>query len=113
MVEKAEVRNVRLQVAIALATMEQPTAEQKLILNEICKADPVIEAVLKRMYGVERSDLLIAPKVYVDFKQRGKLISAMQQTDLIEAEKVAKILNNGLQEKAKELGFHYHVRVEA
>ena len=67
----------------------------------------------KKMAKKKLSDLLTVPKVYVDFKQRGKLLSRLQQTDLMEAEKVAKILNDGLQEKAKELGFHYYVKVEA
>lgn len=50
-------RFVRLLVASDLATMENPTAEQKQILEEICKGDPVVRNVLK-IYETKPKDIV-------------------------------------------------------
>lgn len=53
------------------------------------------------------------PVFHVWLKQGDKPIThAWETKDEVEAEKVARTLNEGLQPKAKALGFHYVVKVE-
>jgi len=56
----------------------------------------------------------IEPKISVVLKQHSKkIMTAMEAEHLNQAMTIASILNGGLEQKARDLGYKYVVKVEA